>query len=330
MVMLTMALTSANDRPRIADWHMNKAAAVIMRFDDSLESHAAFVIPQLNEYGFRATFMVNPGIGRYKNQIHIWEQEAPRMRHELGNHTMHHRGAATPEEADREIGAVSRLIWSLNPNKSKLLPFASGGGAVLWGGRTWESAGAEYSKLVSKYHLIDLYDGNHPYIAADSRNGYESVLASIRTTIKTNGCQTIVFHKIGDPNWMDRLKSVYRGYDLTFSRDSFTIVLDFLKNSRDLLWIAPLGDVWKYEMERKTAQLEVLSSNSVSVRLSLTVKTAPDLYDQELTLVVPNTDQRRVASVFQGTRPITSVSQQGAVILINVAPVSGAIEIRFQ
>src|ERR1700674_1625644 len=121
------------DTASIARWYNNRAAAISLRFDDSLESHVKIVIPTLNTYGIKATFMVNPGMDRYLKYKDFWENTVPRMGHEFGNHTMNHRGAKTLQEAKYEIGEPARLIRRLYPEQSRLMVFASGGGRnCLW------------------------------------------------------------------------------------------------------------------------------------------------------------------------------------------------------
>lgn len=45
----------------ITRWYDGRQAALSIRFDDSHPTHLSKAIPILREYGFRGTFMVNPG-----------------------------------------------------------------------------------------------------------------------------------------------------------------------------------------------------------------------------------------------------------------------------
>lgn len=319
-----------SELPHIAKWYGNKDAAVSLRFDDSLESHVNFVIPKLNEYGIKATFMINPGLGRYKKNKDFWENQVPKMGHELGNHTMHHRGAETVLEAEFEIGEVSRLIWRLYPHRSKLLVFASGGGGVKWGGKYWKAASQDYKGIVKKWSMIDLYDGSHPYLAADSRNGIDALISSLHRAIQEQKHQTIVFHKVDKPNLIDRMKTIYRGYGLTFPHDSFEKLVLFLHQNDNVIWTAPLGDVLKYEKERNSTRLEILLNAQRHLRVALKVDADGKLYDQEMTLVVPNENRRRVVAVRQGGNRIDRYEIEEKTILIPVKPANSVIEIQFQ
>jgi peptidoglycan/xylan/chitin deacetylase (PgdA/CDA1 family) len=323
------ALAQGHPSARVARWYGNKAAAVSLRFDDSLDSHVTYVIPKLNQYGFKATFMINPGLDRYQKNKEFWETQVPRMGHELGNHTMQHRGARTPEEADVEIGEVSRLIWKLYPHKSKLTVYASGGG-VKWGGKDWEDASPDYRAFVEKYSLIDLYDGHHPQMNPESKHEGEDFIGSVRRAIEEGGYRHLAFHHVGAPSLVDRLKTFYSGWDGTLNVKAFERGLAFLVEKRDILWIAPLGDVLKYEAERDGARVNVLSSSRKGLRLALTVNTDGQLYDQDLTLVVAPAEEQIVKSIVQGDRGIDNFTHGKEGILFNVRPVSGTIEILFQ
>ncbi len=160
-----------NNCLKLLDGMNNYDCAISLRFDDNLVSHVEYVIPLLNKYGFKGTFMINPG-RNYKKYQDFWENKLPQMGHRWGNHTWHHEGAKNLEEAEFEIGEVSKLIWKLYPNESKFNVFASGGGEE-WGGKRWSEALPAYKEIVKKYYLIDLYDGNHPALGLNSDYSFE-------------------------------------------------------------------------------------------------------------------------------------------------------------
>lgn len=327
---VSLAIASENGAPIIAKWYGNKAAAVSLRFDDSTDSHVKYVIPKLNEYGIKATFMVNPGLGRYRKNKDFWEREVPRMGHQLGNHTMQHRGAKTPEEADDEIGEASRRIWRLYPGQSKLLVFASGGGGVRWGGKDWDAASKEYKKLVGRYFLIDLYDGRHPYLGANSKHGDDEINRSIEKAVQERRHQAIVFHDVGTPDVIDYLRWIKNGYRLTYSRESFMKIISYLHAKENAVWTAPLGDVLKYEAEREGSRLTLLAKSRKQVRLALTVQTDPELYDHSLTVVLPWKGNPKVTSILQGEHRIDRFAFEGQSLRFSVRPVNSVIDIRYE
>lgn len=330
MILATIFLchSVADDRkaPMVAHWYGDKKAAVSLRFDDSMESHVKYAIPRLNQHGFKGTFMVNPGKERYRKNKDFWEKEVPAMGHQLGNHTMHHHGAKTPAEADFEIGGVSRLIWKLYPNKGKLLVFASGGGAK-WGGKDWEEASEEYKLIAKKYNLIDLYDGKHPAFSVGSKNGHAEVNGRVQAGVQRGEHLPILFHSIGRPGLKERIAAIYHGYDLNLPSEEFDKTLLHLVEMKDQLWVAPLADVLKYETERNQSRVSLVSRNKGFLVVMLQVGTDPSLYDQELTIIISVDPGMKAKSVSQGKQKNVEFHNSDRQILVNVAPVSGEINI---
>jgi hypothetical protein len=124
---------------RIANWPLGRSAALSICFDDSHPTHLSKAIPILREYGFKGTFMVNPGPKEpgsrqnyaFETQLAEWEAVAKRGDMELANHSAHHRGAKGDQDMEREIGGAAEAIWKLTPGKSKLTALNLGGG-TMW------------------------------------------------------------------------------------------------------------------------------------------------------------------------------------------------------
>ena len=148
--------------------------------------------------------------------------------------------------------------------------------------------------------------------------------------IRKGGHQPLLFHGIGTPGLIDRMKTVLRGYDLFFSRESFESFMVFLKQEKERLWIAPLLDILKYETERESASLKVLARDRRQILLALKIDTSTELYDRPLTLRIPIKEGQKVDSIRQGNRRIPVSSEKYGVVLADVKPVSGPLEVYFQ
>jgi len=317
------------DQPAIAPWYRNLGGAVSLRFDDGLESHITTAIPLLNRYDYNATFLVNPGTERYRARQDFWERQVPAMGHRLGNHTMNHRGARNIEDADYEIGEAARTIWRIYPKESKLLVFASGGGRILWGGKDWEQAAPAYRQLVQKYHLIDLYDGKHPYLSVRSGMRTEDLCAQLGTTLDRRGHQAYVFHAIGSSSLFESLKTLVRGYGLTIKEETLAGLLRCLDERKHQLWVAPLIDILKYEQEAQGATIRLVSSGRRSETLALAVRTDPELYDHLLTIVLPLRQGMAVVSVRQNDEPRQVYNDGSGDALADVRPVNSTIIVTY-
>ncbi|MFC3030955.1 polysaccharide deacetylase family protein [Pseudoalteromonas fenneropenaei] len=66
-----------------------KASAVSLTYDDALGSHLDTVAPQLQHYGFLATFYVVINSAHFYQRLEDWRKLAV-AGHELGNHTLFH------------------------------------------------------------------------------------------------------------------------------------------------------------------------------------------------------------------------------------------------
>ena len=212
---------------RVANWYGNTDGAVSLRFDDNRESHIDVVVPALDRYGFKATFLVNPGKESYIKNRGFWEGEVVRKGHRLGNHTMHHEGAKSLEEAEFEVGETTRILRAAHKGESDLMVFAAGG-LTRWGGMQWEKSSEIYKNLVGKYSLIDLYDGFHEAKHVSSDDTPKDLCGLAQKTMATGTHQPFVFHDIGSPSIKDLAKQLYSGSHLTMSKDDFTDFLDVL------------------------------------------------------------------------------------------------------
>ena len=330
LLLLNFLMGKDLDSLKISKWYNGYDAALGLRFDDGLESHVKFVIPKLNEFNIKATFLVNPGrnsfLSSYKNYKDFWENQVPQMGHRLGNHTMHHKGAETVEEAEYEIGEVSKIIWKLYPDKSRLTVFASGGGEE-WGGKRWHKADQAYKDIAKKYNLIDLYDGNHPAVSVSSEIKFDELRDKLDQTIAENELIVFCFHQVGSPRIIDYLKRLFMKIDLAISEEEFTKFIEYLNTKRDKVWVVPLVQLYKYQEEYKKSKLELVKNYDKSISYKLYIETDPELYDQELSIKIPNSHIESNLEVKQDDRNIEVKKATKQYSIVNVKPVNSVIEI---
>lgn len=281
-------------KPEVMQFTDGKLGAVSLRFDDSMPSQADVAIPHLNTRGLVGTFFVNPARDRYKARREVWEIVCPRSGHQLANHTMHHLGAKTYEEAAYEIGECSRHIWSLYPQRSKLLPFSRGGGT------TWEITDEQMRELAAK-HFLFRHRSTHSVCNDPNSEYYNPDDTDIRPhaqrAIDERTWVEIMFHGIGS-EW------------ISCSEETFVDLLDFLAGNQDKLWVATTGDAWKYQQEYQAlSNISVSEADEAGFRITLDCDESKldtyglplaELYDQPLTVRVPVPDSWGHFSVAQG------------------------------
>ncbi|MGD9497684.1 MAG: polysaccharide deacetylase family protein [Armatimonadota bacterium] len=295
----------------ICRWFDGRAAALSLRFDDSHPTHILKAVPMLREYGFTGTFFINPGSGDYLAHADEWADCAAEGDQEFANHSMHHRGASSDEEADREIGDASRHIWELFPGRSRLLAWSEGGGT------TWTHT-RPLREILDRYHLFDAYGQPGISMADSYGERVEAYRQGVDEAIASGGWFTALFHQIGE----------------SISDENFRAVLELTRERQDSLWIAGMAAVHKYLTERNAASLRCTAIDGDGVRLTVTCATDRTLYDQPLTIAVTPPAGWEVGQLHvtdaEGTPVQTRArpSEGGAVLLFDVPPVTADYVVR--
>jgi peptidoglycan/xylan/chitin deacetylase (PgdA/CDA1 family) len=257
---------------RIANWPQGRTAALSIRFDDSHPTHLSKAIPILREYGFKGTFMVNPGPKEpgsrqsysFETQLAEWEAVMKQGDMELANHSAHHRGARGDEEMEREIGSAAEAIWKLTPGKSNLMALNLGGGT------RWDTT-RTLRYYLDKYHQFDASSGS---LGMDDSYGgrVEAFRKALETHLQRGLWCRVHYHYIGE--------------GLSSTEANFRAALDIAKQQQDKLWIAGMADIYKYQTERNSAKLTLMKSEARSLIIQLDCATDAKLYDQPLTLEI--------------------------------------------
>jgi peptidoglycan/xylan/chitin deacetylase (PgdA/CDA1 family) len=318
-------LKPEKDFPRIAPWYGGMAAAVSLRFDDNLESHLYKAIPVMNLFGIKGTFMVSPGRSSFIKHQEYWLKEVPGMGHELGNHTMHHRGAENLSEAENEIGEAAKILRKTSGNPDRLLVFASGGGK-RWGGKRWSDADEAYHTIFESYNMIDLYDGHHPYINVVKGLTPEELINYVDSAVKEGRYQAFTFHSVGAPTLRDLVRRLIKGVNLSYPEEDFRQFMKMLKDRSDRVWIAPLGDILKYQTQYTSARLEKIQHHKDGISFQLIVDTDPILYDQPLTVVLPLPDVTSVRILQDGNEVEIQYDPEDRVFF-DLTPVTSFIQV---
>ena len=315
----------AENSLRVTPWYGGRSAAVSLRFDDNLDSHLDKAIPLMNRFGIKGTFMVSPGRSNFIERQEYWLKEVPAMGHELGNHTMHHKGARNITEAEYEISEAARIIRAPARKPDRLLVFASGGGKH-WGGNRWSSADEVYLQIPGSQNMIDLYDGNHPYVNVTGNITTDELIGYVDTTLKKGLYQAFTFHNIGAPTFRDLVRRVVRGTNLSYPEKDFHQFIKMLSDRSDSVWIGTIGDILKYQEEYRSARLVKLGHRGDSIQYQLSIATDPSLYDHPLTLALQGADTGNVRLLQDGS-PVKMQTGGTGVILADLIPKNSLIQI---
>ncbi len=274
-----------NGDTRVANWKDDKVAAFSLNFDDSMPSHVYNAIPALTARGLTGTFFVNPGKSRHQDHEQFW-QNLLNEGQEMAPHTMNHNGASSYDEAVYEIGESAKYVWDVYgvEHYTELHAYASGGG-VTWSGLTEEQRREIENSflMINRYH----YDTSEPHWHSDrlphSKGGNTSASALISffdNAVSDGKWEAILFHGVGG-GW------------ISIDLDEYITLVDYLETKKNTVWIGPWINVFKYDMERFSAQVQVLQNTNDIIKLRLSSDIAAsgfithdvNLYNEPLTLV---------------------------------------------
>lgn len=249
-------------RVRICRWYGGKRCALSLRFDDSHPSHLSKVVPILREYGFKGTFMINPGRPWFQERKGQWEALAKEGDMEFANHTLNHQSAKNDEGMEAEIGVPAAYIQSLFTDRSKLTALNLGGGTV------WQTT-KPLRYYLDKYYLLDASTGS---LGMDDSYGNrcEALQQQIERHLKSGGWCRVHYH--------------YIGKGLSTTEENFHAELGLVKRYADQLWIAGLSEAYQYRWERWASRLELRGESGRRAILKIECGTDPKLFRQPLTV----------------------------------------------
>ena len=306
----------------ICKWKDNKLAAYSVGGDDSLRSQLYFAIPEMDRRGLRGNWWVNPGRGgsvNFKDQDDCWAEcwiacyddwkAAAARGHDFGNHTLHHMGAATYEEAEREIGHTAHAIWAANP-RQQLQLFLRGGGTQ------WGISNEEITEIFNKYDCVQGRGGGIEDPTWDVDPSADTLRSYVDSAIQEESWHLVGFHGIG-PNceWGGPVDG-----------DAFIALLDYLVEKQDQVWCGTHLEVHKYDQERSTATINLMEATKRQISLELASTKNSRLYDYPITLQTRLSSNWKTVRVNQsgGTIPFIVL---GETIQYHAIPNRGVIQI---
>ena len=303
----TTAIAADFGDTTVLPWPDGKKAAFLLAFDDGAPSQLKFAIPELEKRKIRATFYLNPGNQFYPSIAAKWEAAAKSPFVVAANHTFTHRGVNHAQELDQELAKCNEVLTKLEPDQKqrRLFGFATPGGVP------WKVTKEELASALAQYDLVERPPFQGPPI--NFKSG-EEMIAAVDKAIEKGDIGHMDFHGVGS-DW------------LVTPLDWFIPFLDKLDFVRDTVWITDVVSWHQYVTERDTAAVEILSRDQESIRLNLTSKADPALYDHPLTLRTKAPADWTNCAIEQGETKTEVVVQNGT-IQFSAVPNQG--EIRLQ
>jgi hypothetical protein len=311
LILLTLGfgLAAADADTQVLKWKDGKKAVFILSFDDSAPSQLKNVVPELNKRKLTGTFYLVMGGPVHGNKKKEWEAAVQSPYIVDANHTFTHKGVKSVEELDTELAKNNEALYALHPERKvpRLLAWGRPGGVP------WEVTEEQELAELAKNHLLRRPPFFGPPIHYKSA---EECVAAIDKALAKSDMGHLDMHGVGG-DW------------LVTPLDWFTAILDKLEANRDAIWSADALSYMEYKAERESAEIKELENTAEHIRVLLTSKMDPALYDQPLTLStkVPATWKSCVVS--QGGKKTTSEVRDG-VAQYEAVPGAGEITLARQ
>ncbi|MCX7798003.1 MAG: polysaccharide deacetylase family protein [Melioribacter sp.] len=238
----------------------NKKCAVVLTYDDALNTHLDNVIPLLDSLGFKATFYISGFFPGFKDRLNDWKKAA-KNGHELGNHTLFHPCIGNLQgrewvKSDYDLSKYSlqRITDEILMNNvlleavdgQKVRTFAYPCGDMIAGDSSYVNivkqnfpAARGVKSTNEKIDKVDLYN-----IGCYVVNGQNSIdlIELVKDAIRNSTLLVFLFHGVGGE------------HSINVSLQSHRELLKFLKENEKDIWVATLKDITKFIKEYQTSK----------------------------------------------------------------------------
>lgn len=239
-------------------WPNGKRAAIVLTYDDGIQSHLNIAIPQLDEAHLKGTFFLKADNLTPKDMLR-W-RTAAHNGHELGNHSIYHpcpraslpqeRYASenyNPENMVLEIGIMNDILFGIDGGELRTYAYPCAQSIV--GGLDYTEAlrrsgfikyardgGDQYTSVLTDFTKLDpLHIPSWGFL--DHPLGTQ-LIAYIKRVQDAGGLGVLMFHGVG-------------GDYLEVSADAHRELLTYLQQHPDI-WVGTFQEVLDYAMAHRT------------------------------------------------------------------------------
>lgn len=266
----------------IGKWKDFKPSAYSPTFDDGTDIQFYGALPILDSLNIKSTLYITTG-KRDSSTWHYLNEEAKKG-HEIGSHTITHKVLtdASPEELKYELIESKRSIIRNIPAQTGSFSFCYPGGPT--NDFIIEEVVKHYlaARTVAfgvNTDTTNLYRLYNAWTQPPVKNAYNE-LKSHLTSLKNNPNNVWLihmFHGFDGKNFEPIPLSVFRRIMIEIARDS------------NRIWIAPVRDVVKYMLERKSAVISIdsLTNNKLDFKIRHSLSDSSYNYPLSIRVLLP-------------------------------------------
>lgn len=277
----------------ICNWDENKAAAVVLTFDDWLTTHPTVVVPALQERNMTATFyFIAKDMSSTKGaQL----RKAVELGNEIGNHSYTHPQADSAiavevrkakQVIDSALGGqyVYTFDYPYGTVSNMLFDTVRESGHIAARG-VWSPANYRYNFAST---VNDYYNIRTVGVGGSGVTTTKAFASHLTKIINGGGLLTYLYHGVA--------KS---GDYANVTKEIFYEELDTIQSLRSKLWVTTLANAVKYHREKLCANLQEIEKSEKCILISLTDTLPDSIYNQPLTLKIYN-QGKTFNRVYQG------------------------------
>jgi peptidoglycan/xylan/chitin deacetylase (PgdA/CDA1 family) len=253
LIILMLAGFAAHAQDKMK-WPDHKKAAIVLTYDDALESQLKVAVPQLETAHLKATFFITGDINRLT--IPRW-RALSKKGYELGNHTIFHPCLITddnpvqsenytPYSMIREIEVMAHFLYAVDGKIAR--SFAYPCAETLAGGKDYVDTlrkydMASYARIGGDTNAV-IIDFKHldplrvPSYGLEEGTTGQQLIAFVKLAEQKGGMGVIMFHGIG-------------GDYITISAQAHQKLLDYIRKNRKDLWVTTFAKAMDYVTQIK-------------------------------------------------------------------------------
>ncbi len=252
LLLITIAIVCSKAFTQTNTTWNNKKCAVVLTYDDALNTHLDNVIPLLDSLEFKGTFYLSASFPGSRNRLEDWKKAANEG-HELANHTLWHpclgnlpgrnwvhgendMNNYTVQRMINECRMTNIFLQALDGKTERTFAYPCGDMVIhdtayidsMRNDFIAARAVREQMHTIDKINLynIDCYAMNNATAA--------QMIELVKQAMQTNTLLVFLFHGVGGEHAINVSLEAHRG------------LLNYLKQNEKDIWIAPMIDVAKY------------------------------------------------------------------------------------